>query len=89
MEKSQGNTLYDCLGKEWRVGEKIGTGGFGTVYKASDEASDKASEYPNKNLKFAVKIVSYTEIKSIFFFVHLIFCFKIMQIKADIETLYL
>ncbi|XP_050404327.1 serine/threonine-protein kinase VRK1 isoform X2 [Patella vulgata] len=47
-----GEILKDTMKKEWRLGDVIGQGGFGLIYKASD----KIGSVVNANAEYVVKI---------------------------------
>jgi len=47
-----GEILTDTLKKQWQIGTSIGTGGFGEIYRASDDVSRPVAE----NAEYVVKI---------------------------------
>lgn len=56
MESRQKNlkgfVLQDVLEQSWKLGDKLGSGGFGSVYAACK------NNQTNENYEYAVKVVS-------------------------------
>lgn len=51
-----GEILTDLTGKQWRIGETIGYGGFGEIYVASDNIKDPVKT----DTQYVIKVESHS-----------------------------